>query len=106
MNPNLDVFKRRVDEFTIGGKKFIIKELTSASDIAALKDDKDYALKVIVRCAFTEDGAQAFTDSDIPDLRAEMSLQKLNQLFRVVSKVNGMDVEEEIKNSAAVPTGG
>ena len=102
MNPNLERFARRTAEFD----GFVVKELTTAADLAAIKDDPDYTYKIVVMCVFMPDGSPAFTDADIPDMKTQSSLSKMSKLFAAVHKVNGMDAEEEIKNSAAAPSGG
>ena len=106
MNPNLERFKRREERVTVDGVVFVAKELATAADLSALSGDPDYSLKVLVRCIFMEDGTLAFTDSDIADIKTETSVFKMSELVKAVNRVNGMDQEAEVKNSAAVTTGG
>ena len=106
MNPNLEFFKRREERVLVGGVAFVARELATAADLSALKDDPDYSIKVLIRCIFMEDGTPAFTDSDVVDIKAETSVFKMSELVRAVHRVNGMDQEAEVKNSEAVTTGG
>lgn len=99
MNPNLKAFARRSAECTIGGVKFVVRELPSAADVKNLADDPDHNYKMIVMCAFNEDGVTpSFTEADIPDLKAEAAMAKLIDLIKAISSVNGMDIKEEAKN--------
>ena len=106
MNPNLERFKRREERIPVDGVMFVAKELATAADLSALSDDPDYSLKVLIRCIFMEDGTPAFTDEDIPDIKAATSVFKMSQLIQAVHRVNGMNQDAEVKNSAAVATGG
>ena len=107
MNPNLECFARRVEPFELNGMKFVLKELPTAADLSAMKDDPDYSMKVVVMCTFMEDGVTpAFTLADIPDMKGESGLFKMMKLVAAVHKVNGMVEDEEVKNSSAAPSGG
>lgn len=106
MNPNLEGFARRVEPFELNGTKFVLKELPTAADLSAMRDDPDYSMKVVVMCTFMEDGTPAFTNADIPDMKAESGLFKMMKLVAAVHKVNGMVEDEEVKNSSAAPSGG
>lgn len=106
MNPNLERFKRREERVTVDGVVFVARELSTAADIQALKDDPDYSMKVLVRCVFMDDGKPAFTDADVADMKEHASLFKMSMLMGAVHRVNGMDQEAEVKNSEAVSTGG
>lgn len=84
------------------GHKLVVRELVpQPADAEALKDGVDNLHKYMVRCTFdAETGAPAFADADIPSLKAA-SPSKLLPLVRAVSRVNGWDRDDAIKNSAA-----
>jgi hypothetical protein len=106
MNPNLERFKRREERVVVDGVAFVARELSTAADMMALRDDPDYSLKILVRCIFMESGEPAFTDADIADMKEHTSIFKMAVLVQAVHRVNGMDAEAETKNSDAAPTGG
>lgn len=106
MNKNLECFARRVEPFELNGTKFVLKELPTAADLSAMRDDPDYSMKVVVLCTFMEDGTPAFTNADIPDMKGESGLFTMMKLVAAVHRVNGMIADDEVKNSEAVPSGG
>ena len=107
MNPNLKHFLRRSERVEIDGAVFVVKELPTAADLQALRDHADYGLKVVILCTFMEDGVTpAFSDADLADMKNETSVFGMSKLYSAVHKVNGMDREEEVKNSEAAPSGG
>lgn len=97
----LEVLRIREEQVELGGHKLVVRELQSAADVAALADNQDLGYKLLVRCVFDEAGAPAFTDDDIPALKAG-SKSRLAPLMAAVTRVNGFDSEANAKNSAAV----
>jgi len=92
----------REERFELAGKTLVARELASAADVAAFADNEDLAYKLLVRCVFTEAGEPVFTDEDIPALKASAK-SRLAPATRAVNRVNGFDVEDSVKNSAAAP---
>ena len=105
MNPNLTPFARRTERVEINGVTFVCRELETAADMTALRDSPDYSYLMMIRCVFMDDGiTPAFTDADVDDIKAETSVFRMQKLFKAVHSVNGLDAEEEAKNSEAAPT--
>jgi hypothetical protein len=96
----LEFLKPREEKVSLGGVDFHVKEMTGTVNTEALADGVDVTWKILVRCVFKEDGAQAFSDDDIPRLKAS-SKPKLAPIVNAVNRVNGFAVEEEAKNSKA-----
>jgi hypothetical protein len=96
----LEFLKPREEKVSLGGVTFHVKEMNGTVNTEALADGIDTTWKILVRCVFKEDGVQAFSDEDIPRLKAS-SKPKLVPLVNAVNRVNGFLVEEEVKNSAA-----
>ena len=92
----------REEAFELGGRKLFARELASAADVAAFVDNEDLGYKLLVRCVFDEAGNPVFTDEDIPALKASAK-SRLAPALRAVNRVNGFDVEDSVKNSAAAP---
>lgn len=90
----------REEKLELGGQRLVARELESAADVEAFKDGVDFTYKLIVRCTFGEDGERAFSDEDIPALK-KASNKKLGPLVKAVHRVNGLLVEDEVKNSEA-----
>jgi len=89
----------------LGGHTLIVRELETAADVAAFQDGADGAYKLLVRCTFFEDGSPAFADENIDAIK-HASKRKIVSLIAAVTRVNGFDIEENVKNSAAVPGSG
>ena len=107
MNPNLTAFLRRSEEVEVNGAKFIVRELPTAADMTAMRDNADHSYLLLIGCVFCEDGiTPAFSASDIPDIKEQTSVFRMEKLYRAVHRVNGLDAEAEVKNSEAVPTSG
>ena len=96
----VDFLKQREERIKLGGRALVVRELSSAGDTEPMRDGVDVAWKVLVRCTFLESGESAFSDEDIPALKAS-SASKLGVLINAVNRVNGLNVEEEVKNSEA-----
>lgn len=95
----------REERIVINDVVFVLRELDSAADTAALRDQEDSAWKMLVRCCFTESGNPYFTDADIPVLKTR-ALSRNKRLVEAAMRVNGELVEPEVKPSAAAPAGG
>lgn len=98
----LAALARREERVTIGGLKLVVREMENAADVAGFEDGADYGYKLVVRCVFDEAGAPVFTDDDISALKGA-SRVKFLPVIAAVNRVNGIDVEGEVKNSAAAP---
>lgn len=108
----LDLIKLREERITFGGRPLIVRELHSAAEVGTGKDDPDIFYRLMVCCIYEAEevtpgvfqaGPQALTVDDIPHLKAG-SRKKLAPLIHAVQRVNGLDVEEEVKNSEAAQT--
>lgn len=95
----------REERLEIGGIKLVVRELESAADVEALKDQVDAQYKMLVLCVFAEDGTAAFALDEIPELK-KAGKATLNRLFAAVNRVNGFAAEAEAKNFEAAPSGG
>ena len=93
------------ERVTIGQRKLVVREMISAADTEAFRDNVDMSWKLLVRCVFTEDGEQVFDDSDIPRLKKSGKL-RLKPLSDAVLRVNGYDLGDAEKNSGAGPSAG
>lgn len=92
----------REERVTLGSLVLVVREMASAADVAGMQDNVDLTYKLVVRCTFDEAGAAVFTDADIPALKAAGARQ-LMPLVAAVTRVNGFDVEADVKNSDAAP---
>jgi len=101
----LQAIKPREETVKLGELTLVLRELQTASDVSEFKDDGDRAYKLLVLCAFHEDGTPAFSDDDIPALKAA-SKSKVGMLTGPLMRVNGFDIEENVKNSEADPSSG
>lgn len=95
-----EFLKPREERITFGKVPLVIMELDGSADNSALAAEEDRAWRILVRCVFREDGTPAFTDADIPKLKRK-SPSVTQPLLTAVSRVNGISVEEEVKNSDA-----
>lgn len=93
----LEALKRREERLTIGPHTLIVRELSSAADLAVLSNVEDRTFRLAVLCVFAEDGTPAFTDEDLPALKAS-SRGLLGPLFEAVVRVNGWDARANEKN--------
>lgn len=100
----LKFIARREQRVTLGDLVVVVREMESAADVAGLRgiDDTERQYRMLVRCAFAEDGTPAFTDADIPALMAGSKF-KLMPLLAAVAEVNGYDTQANEKNSQAAP---
>lgn len=98
----LEAIRRREETLTIGGVKLVVRELAKGVDVGPMEDNVDLSYKLVVRSTFDEQGNPVFTDDDIPALKGGAKLA-LEPLFSAVSRVHGLDLGAETKNSAAAP---
>lgn len=101
----LEAIRRREEPVVVGGVKLIARELEHAADVDAMQDNQDLIYKLVVRSTYDEQGGLVFTDEDIAALKAGAKL-KLMPLFQAVARVNGMALEDDVKNSGAAPDSG
>lgn len=92
-------------QVTVEGVVLTVREMDSAADTEAFRDNVDMSWKLLVRCTYDADGKLVFTDEDIPRLK-KSSKVKLAPLTDAVLRVNGYKAEAVEKNSAAAPSGG
>lgn len=95
--------KPREETVKLAGKQLVVREIPSATDLVspdAVPGAPEPYWQIIVRSVFNEAGEPVFTDADVPALKAG-SKGKLRPLFAAVNRVNGLDVEENAKNSDA-----
>lgn len=94
------------EQLELLGYQLVVRELPEGVDTAAFRDGEDSLYKFVVRCTFDlSTGDAVFTDADIPTIKSRGKV-KLAPLLRAVSRVNGWDPGEEIKNSDAGPSSG
>lgn len=93
------------ERLELWGHTLVIRELASAADVVRVEDDDNLTYHFIVRCTFDEAGEPLFTDDDIPQLKA-CSKAKLLPIIEAVSRVNGLWVNGNAKNSEAAPCSG
>jgi hypothetical protein len=95
-----EYLKPREEKVTIGKHSFVVRELTGNVDMRVVADGSDVEWKTLVRCVFRESGEQAFSDDDIPRLKSS-GTAKIAPLRIAMHKVNGLELEPEVKNSDA-----
>ena len=101
----IEAIKPHEERVELGGLTLIVRELACAADITAFQDNADMTYKLVVRSTFDEAGEPAFSDEDIPALKAGAKFALL-PLINAVTRVNGFALKENIKNSAAAPGNG
>ncbi len=99
----LKFFAAREEKVVMAGETYFVR--TKPDDAEPLKDGEDYTYQFLVRSTFDAEGKPAFTDEDIPALKAAPHILKA-RLLRAVAIVNGFDAETETKNSEAAPSFG
>lgn len=85
----------------MAGATYIVRTLPDGETVSGA----DTMLEFVVRCTFDAEGRPAFTDQDIPALKAAPHVLKA-PLLRAVARVNGFDAPAEEKNSEAAPSSG
>jgi hypothetical protein len=101
----LNFLAPREEKITLAGVDLTVREVSAETDVSAFVDGVDMVYKWIVRSVLDADGMPAFTDADIPALKAAGKM-RLAELSRAVGRVNGWQLDDEVKNSAAVPSSG
>lgn len=101
----LNFLAPREEKIVLAGATYFVREIPESQDTSIFADDKDYLLKFVVRSVFDADGNRVFKDEDIGELK-KLGKVRLRKLSSIAMRVNGQDVDEEIKNSDAVPSGG
>lgn len=99
----LKFFEPREERVAMAGETYFVR--TRPNDSDPIKGGDDAIYQFTVRCTFDADGKLAFTDDDIPTLKAAPDVLKA-RLQRAVALVNGFDLAEEEKNSGAGPSSG
>ena len=97
----LDAIKRREETVVLGGVKLIVRELAQSSDLSGLQGSEDLSYRLVMLSTYTEDGALAFNEADLDAIKSG-ARSKLTPLFLAAARVNGMVVEDNVKNSDAV----
>jgi hypothetical protein len=98
-----ELLKVREERIKLGKVKLIVRELDGSADNSILKEEEDRTWRIFVRCVYREDsGERAFGDEDIPALKRKSPVITA-PLINAVNRVNGFDLQEEAKNSDAVP---
>lgn len=93
----------REEVVEIGGVRLIVRELTTASDVAGLGVDSDAVYRLTVRCVFAESGEPAFADDDIAEMK-RTALTAFSTIVHAVRRVNGLDLDDSVKNSSGDPS--
>lgn len=101
----LEALAPHEESVTIGERVLTVRELESAADTEAFRDNADMSWKLLVRCVFDAAGRQVFSDADIPRLKRSGKL-RLKPITDAVLRVNGYDLEAAEKNSGAGPGAG
>lgn len=100
MSDLLQLLQAREERVTLEGVTLLVREVPAAADTAAFLQEGDFIFKLLVASTFNEAGAAAFTYEQVPALKNASKL-KLRPLLEAVLRVNGLDAEVEVKNSAA-----
>lgn len=98
----LKFFEPREEKVAMGGEVYTVR--TMPDDADPITADGEEIYQFLVRCTFGPDGP-AFTDDDLPTLKAAPKVLK-GRLLAAVSRVNGFDAATEEKNSEAAPSSG
>lgn len=112
-----EALQPREEQVTLGGRVLIVREVEEASVIASTgQGDPDAFYHLMVACVYIGEevepadgekpavykaGALAMSADDIPTIKRS-GRRALRPLAQAVARVNGMLVEEEVKNSAGV----
>jgi hypothetical protein len=97
MEANLiDALKTRQETVAIGGQNFVITEIEFAVDAAALVNQQDGMLHLLVACVRDEAGAPVFKTDDIAGMKT-MSYLRMQQLIQAALRVNGFSAEDNEK---------
>jgi hypothetical protein len=101
-----DFLTPREEEIELAGRAIIVREIGSAADVNAFREQQDHFEKFIVRSCFDKaTGEPVFTDEHIPMIKRAPAI-KTRALRLAVARVNGLLAEEELKNSDAGPSAG
>ncbi len=95
----------RSERIKLGSRFVMVRELSSAAELPQLNGDADAGYRLLVRSVFEETGEPTFRDEDIPKLKTS-SRRRMAKLLTVAARVNGQLLEDEEKNSGAVPSDG
>ena len=99
----LEAIKLREERVKFAGKELVVRELSTAAKLSSGKGEEDNFYHLFIACVYEEDGETlALNAESIPALKAG-SRNKLAPLILAVTRVNGLDVEAEAKNSEAAP---
>lgn len=98
----LEFFRPREERVAMGGAVYVVRTKPDDSDPVS---GEDAIYQFVVRCTFDEQGSAAFTDEDIPALKAAPRVLTA-RLLQTVMRVNGLDADHEEKNSEAGPSSG
>lgn len=90
---------------TFAGRAFFAHELDCAADVPSEGGAVEMSLRLIVLCVRDAEGRPAFTDDDLAALR-KASRRRIKPLIDAVMRVNGFNIEAEVKNSDAGPGSG
>lgn len=99
----LQFFAEREENVVMAGETYTVR--TMPDDAPPITGGENTLYEFIVRSTFAPDGQPAFTDDDIPTLKAAPDILKA-RLRRAVAIVNGFAEDEEEKNSEAGPSSG
>lgn len=103
MLKDIEEFLRlREERVKLGRRTVVVRELEVAKDLGVEPGSEDTVYALTVRCVFDEDGKPVFEMADVPKLKA-FSKRKFMVLYEAVQRVNGLDLEAEVKNSEAAP---
>jgi len=98
-----EFLKPQEERVKFGSLTVVVRELATLEDFTALgSSGADGVYLGLVRCVFTEKGEPVFAEADLPKLKASSKV-KLLPLMQAMNRVNGLDIEGEVKNSEAAP---
>jgi hypothetical protein len=95
-----ELYKDREEKVKHGKAVLVVKQWDGSEKKWVFEDPDDIQWRLIERCVFRENGERAFTRKDVDKLRSKPLVS--GQLAAAVSRVNGLDLEQEAKNSEAV----
>jgi hypothetical protein len=94
----------REERIKFEGHELVVREVENAADTAAFREGKDNMLIAFtVASVFDANGQPVFSTDHIPALKSRAKT-RFFPLFKAVSRVNGLDIEHEEKNSEASPS--
>jgi hypothetical protein len=94
-----ELYKDREERVKHGRLTLVVRQWDGSDREWVFQDPSDVTWRLVERCVFRENGERAFDKNDVETMKKKPLIA--GQLVPVVNRVNGMDLEEEAKNSDA-----